>query len=52
MNMDLLKHLALRKHDKRLLCDLGGATRIGSSVGGGHMTGGAGAWFYLSFTIM
>jgi hypothetical protein len=52
MNMDLLKHLAWRKHDQILLCDSRGATMIGSSVGGGHETSGASAWFYLSFTLM
>ena len=51
MDMDLLKHLGWRKHDQRLLCDLGGATRIGSSVEGGHKRGGAGTWFYLSLLL-
>jgi len=38
--------LGWRDHDKWLLCDSGGATKIGSSLGGGHETGRAGAWFF------
>jgi hypothetical protein len=32
--------------------DSGGVTMIGSSVGGGHETGEAGAWFSLLFALM
>jgi hypothetical protein len=37
---------AWRNHNQKLPCDSGGATRIGSSVRGGHETGEAGAWFF------
>jgi hypothetical protein len=43
---------AWRNHNQKLSCDSGGATRIGSSVRGGHETGGAGAWFSLLFTLI
>jgi len=35
----------LRNHNQKLPYDSGGATRIGSSVKGGHETGEADAWF-------
>jgi len=37
---------AWRNHNQKLPCDSGGATKIRSSVRGGHETGGAGAWFF------
>jgi hypothetical protein len=37
---------AWRNHNQKLPCDSGGATRIGSSVRGGHETGEVGAWFF------
>jgi hypothetical protein len=43
---------AWRNHNQKLPCDLGGATRIGSSVREGHDTGGVGAWFPLLFALI
>jgi len=43
---------AWRNHNQKLPCDSGWATRIGSSVRGGHETGGAGAWFSLLFALI
>jgi len=43
---------AWRNHNQKLPCDSGGATRIGSSIRGGHETGGVGAWFSLLFALI
>jgi len=43
---------AWRNHNQKLSCDSGGATRIGSSVRGGHEAGKAGAWFSLLFALI
>jgi len=40
------------QNNKKLPCDSGGATRIGSSVRGGCETGEAGAWFSLLFALI
>jgi hypothetical protein len=41
-----------RNHNQKLPCDSRGATRIESSIRGGHETGGAGAWFSLLFALI
>jgi hypothetical protein len=43
---------AWRNHNKKLPCDSGGATKIGSSVKGGHETGESGVWFSLLFALI
>jgi hypothetical protein len=43
---------AWRNHNQKLPCDLGGATKIGSSVREGRETGKAGAWFSLLFALL
>ena len=48
----ILYNMAWRNHNQKLSCDSRGATRIGSSVRGGHETGGAGAWFSLLFALI
>jgi hypothetical protein len=47
----ILYNIDLKEHNQKLPCDSGGATRIGSSVRGGHETGGAGAWFSFLFAL-
>jgi len=43
---------AWRNNNQKLPCDSVGATRIGSSVRGGHETSGAGVWFSLLFALI
>jgi hypothetical protein len=44
--------LAWRNNNQKLPCDSGGATKIGSSVRGGHETGGSGVWFSFLFALI
>jgi hypothetical protein len=41
-----------KDHDQKLHFDSEGATKIGSSIGGGHETGEASVWFSLLIALM